>query len=62
MLVQLESTIETARAKLESDRSTLVEEQQKLDELKQQIANCTITALQKAKSFIHANLRDRGLI
>jgi RND family efflux transporter MFP subunit len=58
MLVQLESTIETARAKLESDRSTLLEEQQKLDELKQQIANCTITAPADGQ-VVHANLRDR---
>jgi multidrug resistance efflux pump len=58
MLVQLDSTIETARAKLESDRSTLIEEQQKLDELKQQIANCTIYAPAEGQ-VVHANQRER---
>ncbi len=58
MLVQLDSTIETARAKLESDRSTLVEEQQKLEELKTQIANCVIVAPAEGQ-VVHANLRDR---
>ena len=44
MLVQLNSDIETARAKLESDKSTLVEEKEKLEEIKAQVKACTVLA------------------
>ena len=44
MLVQLNSDIETARAKLESDRSTLIEEKEKLQEIQAQIKACVVLA------------------
>ena len=44
MLVQFDSDIERAKAKLESDRSILEEEKIKLAEITQQIAACTIVA------------------
>ncbi len=44
MLVQLNSDIETARAKLESDKSTLIEEKEKLQEIKSQVKACTVLA------------------
>ncbi len=44
MLVQLNSDIETARAKLDSDKSTLIEEKEKLDEIKTQVKACTVQA------------------
>ncbi|MCY2986074.1 MAG: HlyD family efflux transporter periplasmic adaptor subunit [Planctomycetota bacterium] len=44
MLVQLNSDIETARAKLDSDKSTLVEEKEKLEEIKGQIKACAVVA------------------
>ena len=44
MLVQLNSDIETARAKLLSDKSTAVEEKDKLLEIQQQIKACTLYA------------------
>ena len=44
MLVQLNSDIETARAKLESDKSTLIEEKEKLEEIKTQVKACTVQA------------------
>ena len=44
MLVQYDADIETTRAKLESDRNTLVEEKAKLDEIQNQIKSCTIKA------------------
>ena len=44
MLVQLNSDIETARAKLESDKSTLIEEKEKLEEIKTQVKACTVLA------------------
>ncbi len=40
--VQFESDIEAARAKMKSDQSVLAEEQDKLRELEEQIAKCTI--------------------
>ncbi len=44
MLVQLNSDIETARAKLESDKSTLIEEKEKLEEIQTQVKACTVLA------------------
>lgn len=44
MLVQLNSDIETARAKLDSDKSTLVEEKEKLQEIQAQIKACAVLA------------------
>ena len=44
MLVQLNSDIETARAKLDSDKSTLIEEKEKLEEIKTQIKACAVLA------------------
>ena len=44
MLVQLNSDIETARAKLDSDKSTLIEEKEKLEEIKGQIKACAVLA------------------
>jgi RND family efflux transporter MFP subunit len=44
MLVQLNSDIETAAAKLASDKNTLSEEKEKLDEIRNQIKACTILA------------------
>ncbi|MFM8574200.1 MAG: HlyD family efflux transporter periplasmic adaptor subunit, partial [Pirellula sp.] len=44
MLVQFDADIETTRAKLESDKNTLVEEKNKLDEIQAQIKACTIKA------------------
>lgn len=44
MLVQLNSDIETARAKLLSDKSTAGEETDKLHEIQQQIKACTLHA------------------
>ncbi len=44
MLVQLNSDIETARAKLDSDKRTLFEEKEKLEEIQAQIKACTVLA------------------
>lgn len=44
MLVQLNSDIETAAAKLASDKATLTEEKEKLEEIRNQIKACTILA------------------
>lgn len=44
MLVQLDSDIATAKAKLDSDRNTLIEEKDKLEEILAQIAACTVKA------------------
>lgn len=44
MLVQLDSDIATAKAKLDSDRNTLTEEKEKLEEILGQIAVCTVKA------------------
>jgi HlyD family secretion protein len=44
MLVQFDADIETTRAKLESDKSTLSEEKEKLEEIQAQIAACKIVA------------------
>ena len=44
MLVQFDADIETTRAKLESDKSTLAEEKEKLQEIQAQIAACKIVA------------------
>ncbi len=44
MLVQFDSTIETARAKLNSDRSMLEEEKSKLVEIQAQIDACNVRA------------------
>jgi multidrug efflux pump subunit AcrA (membrane-fusion protein) len=44
MLVQLNSDIETAVAKLASDQATLAEEKAKLEEIRTQIAACTVRA------------------
>jgi HlyD family secretion protein len=44
MLVQFDADIETTRAKLESDKSTLSEEREKLEEIQNQIKACKIVA------------------
>jgi HlyD family secretion protein len=44
MLVQFDADIETTRAKLESDKSTLSEEKEKLQEIQAQIIACKIVA------------------
>ncbi|MCU0706941.1 MAG: HlyD family efflux transporter periplasmic adaptor subunit [Pirellula sp.] len=44
MLVQFDADIETTKAKLESDKSTLAEEKEKLEEIQSQIAACKIIA------------------
>jgi RND family efflux transporter MFP subunit len=44
MLVQYDADIETTKAKLESDKNTLVEEKEKLSEIEAQIRACTIKA------------------
>ncbi|MFN6130768.1 MAG: HlyD family efflux transporter periplasmic adaptor subunit [Planctomycetota bacterium] len=44
MLVQFDADIETTRAKLESDKSTLAEEKEKLEEIQNQIKACKIVA------------------
>jgi RND family efflux transporter MFP subunit len=44
MLVQFDADIETTRAKLESDKSTLSEEKEKLQEIQAQITACKIVA------------------
>jgi multidrug efflux pump subunit AcrA (membrane-fusion protein) len=54
MLVQFDSNIEKAKAKLDSDRNTLEEEKDKLTELEEQIQYCTITAPAEGQ-VVHAN-------
>ena len=54
MLVQFDSNIEKAKAKLDSDRNTLDEEKDKLTELEEQIQYCTITAPAEGQ-VVHAN-------
>lgn len=54
MLVQFDSNIEKAKAKLDSDRNTLEEEKAKLTELSEQIQYCTITAPAEGQ-VVHAN-------
>jgi HlyD family secretion protein len=54
MLVQFDSTIETARAKLNSDRSMLEEEKNKMVEIQAQIDACTIKAPADGQ-VVHAN-------
>jgi len=54
MLVQFDSTIETSRAKLESDKSTLDEERNKLAEIQEQIQACTVIAPADGQ-VVHAN-------
>jgi multidrug efflux pump subunit AcrA (membrane-fusion protein) len=54
MLVQFDSTIETARAKLNSDRSMLEEEKNQLVEIQTQIEACTIRAPADGQ-VVHAN-------
>ena len=44
MLVQYDADIETTKAKLESDKNTLVEEKAKLEEIQNQTKSCTIKA------------------
>lgn len=44
MLVQFDADIETTRAKLESDKNTLVEERTKLEEIQTQVKACSIIA------------------
>ncbi|MBU6175068.1 MAG: HlyD family efflux transporter periplasmic adaptor subunit, partial [Planctomycetes bacterium] len=44
MLVELNSGIATAKAKLDSDRSTLGEEKEKLEEIQNQIRSCEVKA------------------
>jgi HlyD family secretion protein len=60
MLVQFDSNIEKARAKLDSDRNTLDEEKSKLTDLEQQIGFCTITSPAEGQ-VVHANkFSNRG--
>jgi|688.fasta_scaffold05607_10 RND family efflux transporter MFP subunit len=60
MLVQFDSNIEKAKAKLDSDRNTLEEEKSKLSELEQQIKFCVITAPADGQ-VVHANkFSNRG--
>ncbi len=54
MLVQFDSNIETANAKLRSDKSTLEEESGKLAEIQEQIQACTITAPADGQ-VVHSN-------
>ncbi len=54
MLVQFDSTIETSRAKLNSDRSMLEEEKSKLLEIQAQIEACNIRAPADGQ-VVHAN-------
>lgn len=54
MLVQFDSNIETANAKLASDQSTLEEERGKLAEIQEQIKACTITAPADGQ-VVHSN-------
>ena len=54
MLVQLNSDIETARAKLESDKSTFSEEKSKLLEIQTQIKACTLLAPSEGQ-VVYAN-------
>lgn len=54
MLVQFESDIETAKAKLDSDRSVLQEEQLKLVDLEKQISACVILSPADGQ-VVHAN-------
>jgi multidrug resistance efflux pump len=54
MLVQFDSNIETANAKLASDQSTLDEERGKLAEIQEQIQACTITAPADGQ-VVHSN-------
>ncbi|MBN8602121.1 MAG: efflux transporter periplasmic adaptor subunit [Planctomycetes bacterium] len=54
MLVQFDSNIEKAKAKLDSDRNTLEEEKAKLIELEQQIQFCTIISPAEGQ-VVHAN-------
>lgn len=58
MLVELDSAIETARAQLESFRSTQLEEKTKLEELEEQIRLCTILSPAEGQ-VVHANEKDR---
>ncbi|MFN7733101.1 MAG: efflux RND transporter periplasmic adaptor subunit [Pirellula sp.] len=44
MLVQFDADIETTKAKLESDKNTLIEERTKLEEIQNQVKACTIIA------------------
>jgi HlyD family secretion protein len=54
MLVQFDSDIETARAKLEADQSSLIEEKSKLAEIEAQIKACLITS-PKDGQVVYAN-------
>lgn len=54
MLVQFDSTIETARAKLSSDNSTLEEERGKMKEIEAQIKACDVRAPADGQ-IVHAN-------
>lgn len=58
MLVELDSAIETARAQLESYRSTQLEEKTKLEELEEQVRLCTILSPAEGQ-VVHANQKDR---
>lgn len=44
MLVQFDADIETTKAKLESDKNTLIEERTKLEEIQNQVKACSIIA------------------
>jgi len=60
MLIQLDAAIDTARAKLSSDTSSLAEEEKKLHEIEEQIAKCVIYA-PEVGVVVHANkMSQRG--
>ncbi len=54
MLVQFDSDIETARAKLEADQSSLIEEKSKLQEIEAQIKACLVVS-PKEGQVVYAN-------
>jgi HlyD family secretion protein len=57
MLTQLQADIESARAKLEAARRNYLLDLQKLGEIEEQIANCTIFATRPGQ-VVYANERD----
>gem|GEM_PF-1116904 len=57
MVTQLQADIESARARLEAARKNYLLDMQKLQEIEQQIANCTIFASRPGQ-VVYANERD----
>ncbi len=60
MLVQYDSDIEAARAKLESDQSSLAEEKNKLKEIEAQIEACTIRSPAEGQVVYANKFSSRG--